>query len=139
ARRVALRPGSAPQPTVGLARRPPWPAARGKTLLPCGSSMAQLSDEELREAAAEAGISPHELRHALAQREGTDLARPDDAGTLMGPPERGASEAHVVGRIGRPPGQAIAAVRASIERQTGRTGHRQGEHAAAVENGRASW
>ena len=94
--------------------------------------MAQLSDEELREAAAEAGISPHELRHALAQREGTDLARPDDAGTLMGPPERGASEAHVVGRIGRPPGQAIAAVRASIERQTGRTGHRQGEHEADV-------
>lgn len=94
--------------------------------------MAQLSDEELREAAAEAGISPHELRHALAEREGTSLDRPDEAGTLMGPPERGATAAHAEGRVSRPPAQALAAVRASLERQTGRTGHRQGEGEADV-------
>lgn len=106
-------------------------ASRGG-LVRCGTPMAQLSDEELREAAAEAGISPHELRHALALREGTDLALPDEAGSLMGPPDRGSSAAHVVGRVARPPSQALAVVRASIERQTGRTGHRQGEDAADV-------
>ncbi|MCA9705137.1 MAG: hypothetical protein KDK70_04705, partial [Myxococcales bacterium] len=94
--------------------------------------MAQLSDEELREAAAEAGISPHELRHALAERQGTDLARPDEASSLMGPPARGATATFVESRIGLPPPQAITSVRASIERQTGRTGHRQGELEADV-------
>lgn len=94
--------------------------------------MAQLSDDELREAAAEAGISPHELRHALAEREGAGLARPESAAGLMAPPDRGATAGYVEGRIARPPAHALAAVRASIERQTGRTGHRQGEHAADV-------
>jgi hypothetical protein len=97
--------------------------------------MAELSDQELREAAAEAGISPHELRHALAQREGVDLVRRDGDGgpaSVMGPPARGSSAAHVEGPVARPPAHALAAVRASIERQTGRTGHRQGEHEADV-------
>lgn len=95
--------------------------------------MAELSDQELREAAAEAGISPQELRHALAQREGVDLAQRDgDAAGVLGPPTRGASATHVEGPVARPPAQALAAVRASIERQTRRTGHRQGEHEADV-------
>lgn len=97
--------------------------------------MAQLSDQELREAAAEAGISPHELRHALAQREGVDLVRQGGDGgppSVLGAPSRGASAAHVEGPVARPPAQALAAVRASIERQTGRSGHRQGEHEADV-------
>lgn len=95
--------------------------------------MAELSDDELREAAAEAGISPHELRHALAQREGTSLAGAGDgAGSVMGPPTRGTSATHVEGPLARPPAQALAAVRASIERQTRRTGHRQGELEADV-------
>lgn len=95
--------------------------------------MAELSDEELREAAAEAGISPHELRHALAQREGTELAHTGDgAGSVLGPPVRGASAAHVEGALAQPPARALDAVRASIERQTGRSGHRQGEHEADV-------
>jgi len=94
--------------------------------------MAELSDQELREAAAEAGISPQELRHALAQREGVDLTRgdADEAASVLGPPTRGASATHVEGPIARPPAQALAAVRASIERQTRRTGHHQGEHEA---------
>lgn len=95
--------------------------------------MAELSDQELREAAAEAGISPHELRHALAQRDGVALARQgDDAVGVLGPPLRGTSATHVEGPVARPPAQALAAVRASIERQTGRSGHRQGEHEADV-------
>jgi len=96
--------------------------------------MAQLSDEELREAAAEAGISPHELRHALAEREGTDLDRPDDATSLLGPPSRGATASFVEGRVAQPPNQALTAVRGSIERQTGRTGHQQGELEADIVN-----
>ncbi|MCH9685207.1 MAG: hypothetical protein K0V04_27475 [Deltaproteobacteria bacterium] len=94
--------------------------------------MAQRSDEELRDAAAEAGISPHELRHALAERQGDALDRPSDATTIMGPPDRGDSATHVEGRVARAPAAALAAVRASIERQTGRTGHRQGDHEADV-------
>lgn len=92
--------------------------------------MAELSDQELREAAAEAGISPHELRHALAQRDGAELAVRES--TVMGPPARGVSAAHVEGPVAQPPARALASVRASIERQTGRTGHRQGEHEADV-------
>jgi hypothetical protein len=94
--------------------------------------MAELSDQELRDAAAEAGISPHELRHALAQREGTSLTTTHGPGSVMGPPTRGTSAAHVEGPVARPPAQALAAVRASIERQTRRTGHRQGELEADV-------
>jgi hypothetical protein len=97
--------------------------------------MAELSDQELRDAAAEAGISPQELRHALAQREGVDLVRQDGDGgppSVLGAPARGASAAHVEGPVARPPAHALAAVRASIERQTGRSGHRQGEHEADV-------
>lgn len=95
--------------------------------------MAELSDQELRDAAAEAGISPNELRHALAEREGTGLASRDGgAVSVLGAPLRGASATHVEGPVARPPAQALAAVRASIERQTGRSGHRQGEHEADV-------
>lgn len=94
--------------------------------------MAQLSDDELREAAQEAGISPQELRHALAEREGTDLVRPDEARSIMGPPARGTAATFVEGRVTQPPAEAIDAVRASIERQSGRRGHRQGADEADV-------
>lgn len=86
-----------------------------------------LSDEELRQAAAEAGISPQELRLALAERHGNLPARPPSAGSIMGPPTRGVSTTHVEGRVTMPPPQALEAVRRSIERQTGKRGHRQGE------------
>jgi len=89
--------------------------------------MAQLSDEELREAAAEAGISPHELRHALAQRDGTALDRPEADTGLVESTQRGEADTVVEGRVRQAPNAALAAVRASIERQTGRSGHRQGE------------
>lgn len=97
--------------------------------------MAELSDQELRDAAAEAGISPHELRHMLAQRDGRELVHQGGDGgppSVLGAPTRGVSAAHAEGRIARPPAHALAAVRASIERQTGRNGHRQGEHEADV-------
>lgn len=94
--------------------------------------MAQLSDDELRDAAAEAGISPAELRHALAVRDGTDLDRPAEATSVMGPPARGTAETFVEGRVAKPPSAALASVRGSIERQTGRSGHGQGDGEADI-------
>ncbi len=77
------------------------------------------SNDELREAAAEAGISPAELRDALAERDGgpktTALAR--RPGTALA----------LEGAIAAPPAQALMRVRQSIERQTGLGGHHQGD------------
>ena len=85
-----------------------------------------LTEEELRQAAAEAGISPQELRLALAERHGgVPAAAPQRS--MMGPPTRGVSVTHVESRIGLPPRDALGAVRMSIERQTGKRGHAQGE------------
>jgi len=94
--------------------------------------MAQLSDEELREAAAEAGISPQELRQALAVRDSNAPVPERSVRSLVGGPSRGVSARHAEGRLPMSPAGAIAAVRASIERQTGRTGHRQGDLEADI-------
>lgn len=89
-----------------------------------------LNDEELRAAAAEAGISPAELRNALAEREG--------GGTTTALAKReGAVPARLDGAVALPPKDAIAAVRGSIERQTGLRGHMQGDaQADIVDDGR---
>lgn len=96
--------------------------------------MAQtnLSDEELRQAAAEAGISPQELRLALAERHGNLPARPEGAKSVTGAPTRGVSTTHAEGQLPLPPQQALDAVRRSIERQTGKRGHGQGEGEADI-------
>lgn len=91
--------------------------------------MANLTDEELKAAAAEAGISPQELRIALAERNG-NLPATMDSHSAVGALTRGTSAGHVESRIPSPPAQALAAVRASLERQTGRTGHGQGDGSA---------
>jgi hypothetical protein len=94
--------------------------------------MAQLSEDELREAAAEAGISPQELRQALALRDSGVPEPQRSVRSLVGGPARGVSARHAEGRLPMAPAQAVAAVRASIERQTGRSGHRQGDLEADV-------
>ncbi len=91
--------------------------------------MSNLTDDELRDAAAEAGISPQELRIALAERAG-GLPATQDTGSAVGALTRGTSAAHVESRIDAPPAQALASVRASLERQTGRGGHGQGDGSA---------
>lgn len=82
---------------------------------------AKLTDQELREAAAEAGISPEELRQALAQRSGgapsSALAR--SAGTAV----QGYSART---QLSLPPDRAAETVRTAIARQIGHRGHRQG-------------
>ena len=93
--------------------------------------MANLTDDELRDAAAEAGISPQELRIALAERAG-GLPATKDAGSAVGALTRGTSTAHVESRISAPPQEALASVRTSLERQTGRGGHGQGDGSADI-------
>lgn len=85
-----------------------------------------LTEDELRQAAAEAGISPHELRLALAERHG-GVPATSAPPSLMGPPQRGIAVTHVESRVGMPPRDALTAVRGSVERQTGKRGHAQGE------------
>jgi hypothetical protein len=75
-----------------------------------------LSDEQLREAASEAGISPHALRQALAERDESSLA-------LLGPPGAGTTQ----GVVAMPQRDAMTAVRKSIERNAHRDGHAQGD------------
>jgi len=82
---------------------------------------AKLTDQELREAAAEAGISPEELRQALAQRSGatspTALARSAGA----------AAQAYSARtQLALPPDRAAETLRAAIQRHVGHRGHRQG-------------
>lgn len=82
---------------------------------------AKLTEQELREAAAEAGISPEELRQALAQRSSgapsSALAR--SAGAAV----QGYSART---QLALPPDRAAETVRAAIQRQVGHRGHRQG-------------
>jgi hypothetical protein len=83
----------------------------------------------------------------MADHLGEDVASPADladqpkalparydpqARSLMGPPGRGLTAAYVEGHISLPSAQALDAVRASIERQTGLQGHRQGEDAVDI-------
>jgi hypothetical protein len=87
--------------------------------------MPGFSDDDLREAAAEAGISPAELRTALAEREGI-------VGTTALAKRGQSTPARLDGAVGLPPRDALAAVRASIERQSGFRGHLQGEAQADI-------
>lgn len=94
------------------------------------SEGAKLTEQELREAAAEAGISPEELRRALVQRSGgapstTALARVDRGSTEV---SRYSAET----QLALPPDQALDAVRRAIARQVGNNGHRQGSGRADI-------
>lgn len=84
---------------------------------------APLTEDELRDAAAEAGISPAELRQALARREGEGLPARREPATIAA---TNVTMSAMEGRVPLPPADANEAVRLVIERRTGRRGHRQG-------------
>lgn len=89
---------------------------------------AKLTEQELREAAAEAGISPEELRRALVQRESpapTALARRASNSEALA---AYSAEAH----LPLPPDRALDVVRRSLARQVGHSGHRQGSSRADI-------
>jgi hypothetical protein len=83
---------------------------------------AKLTDQELRDAAAEAGISPEELRQALVQRSGGAppgaLARATGGAAV----QSYSAQTH----LSLPPDQAAEQVRGAIGKQVGHRGHRQG-------------
>lgn len=83
---------------------------------------AKLTEQELRDAAAEAGISPEELRQALVQRSG---------GAPAGPLARTSGTTAMQGysaqtNLSVPPDQAAERVRGAIGKLVGHRGHRQG-------------
>lgn len=92
--------------------------------------MTDLSEQELREIADEAGLSREQLREAMEVR---DLpARIEGTAALMEAPTQGMSVAHAEAELALPPPQALGAVRAAIERHTGARGHGQGDDQADV-------
>lgn len=93
--------------------------------------MSELSDSEIEEAAREAGISPLELRAALAQQA--------NAGALVRVPSptlpsntRGISVANAESQLPYPPEQAVRSVKHQIEQEIGISGHMMGSTAADI-------
>lgn len=97
--------------------------------------MSQLSDREIEEAAAEAGISPGELRSALSEQAGAGssqaLARRGERG-LLPPSPRGETAANTETVLPFAPEQAVRSVKHEIEKQVGVKGHMQGSTDADV-------
>ncbi|MDC0671440.1 hypothetical protein [Nannocystis radixulma] len=88
-----------------------------------------LSEQELREAAAEAGISPEELRRALVERNGPQA----NGKALVRRPENAAmAQYSAETRLELPPEQALDVVRRALAKQVGNTGHRQGPSRADI-------
>lgn len=92
--------------------------------------MTQLSDREIEEAAREAGITPAELRNALAEKAG--------GGALMKvhgalpASTRGTTVAHAETSLPYPPEQAVRAVKQQIEHEIGARGHMMGSTDADI-------
>ncbi len=86
-----------------------------------------LTEQELREAAAEAGISPEELRRELVRQAG---GVPDTI--PAGPGNTGVSVYKAEGNLALPPEQASETVRRTLERLAGSRGHRQGAGKVAI-------
>jgi hypothetical protein len=93
--------------------------------------MSGLSDEEIREAAAEAGISPAELREALSEQKAL-VELPDRDQALAVPVRKGAVVLDARANLPQAPEDAVRNVRASIESQIGSRGHMHGAAEANV-------
>lgn len=95
--------------------------------------MSELSDAEIEAAAREAGISPAELRSALAeQARGGALATRPKSSSLLPAPTRGITVANSETQLPYPPEQAVRSVKRQIERELGSTGHMMGSTEADI-------
>lgn len=93
--------------------------------------MTELDEQDLRDAAAEVGLSPRELETALAERRGGLPAVPDETG-VVGRPDRGETAVHAEGRVAAPTDESVDLVRAAVEKHVGSRGHRHGNDQADV-------
>jgi hypothetical protein len=93
--------------------------------------MSELSDREIEEAAREAGISPLELRAALAQQANPGALVRVPGATLPSN-TRGSSVANAESALPYPAEQAVRSVKHQIEREIGITGHMMGGSAADI-------
>lgn len=90
--------------------------------------MTNLSDREIAEAAAEVGISPAELRQAMAQRNGNLPARiQEQQQGVIAASTRGQVHDFVETQVSAEPSAALAHVRRFVEKQSGKRGHQQGK------------
>jgi hypothetical protein len=98
--------------------------------------MTELSDEDIKDAAAEAGISPAELRAALSEQAGASNlpAVPTRGSAAIAVPQsqQGAVVLQARANLPQAPPDAVVNVRRSIESQIGQKGHMQGPDEAAV-------
>jgi hypothetical protein len=94
--------------------------------------MSQLSDAEIEEAAREAGISPAELRNALAEQAGGGALAIRPGHGVVPPPTRGSTVTHAETSLPYPPEQAVRAVKRQIEKEIGSTGHMMGSTEADI-------
>lgn len=93
--------------------------------------MSALSEQEIRDAAAEAGISPAELQAALIARGGEVPARLAQNFAILAPLPPGtelASEA----RLGEAPDRALLRMKNLVEQHVGARGHMQGKEIAEI-------
>lgn len=94
--------------------------------------MAELSEQEIREAADEAGLSPREVRLALRDAEPARVPAVRGGVSLMPPPSRGQTMHHVENALALPAKEALTTVRRALERELGQQGHQHGELEAAI-------
>jgi hypothetical protein len=93
--------------------------------------MSELSDRDIEDAAREAGISPAELRSALAQQANAGALVRQPTATLSSN-SRGISVAHAESALPYPAEQAVRSIKHQIEREIGSTGHMMGSTAADI-------
>jgi hypothetical protein len=94
--------------------------------------MSQLSDRDIEDAAREAGISPGELRGALAEQASGGVLATRPGRGLLPASTRGVTVAHAELGLPYPPEQAVRAVKNQIEREIGSTGHMMGSKEADI-------
>jgi len=88
-------------------------------------------DDGLEDAAEAAGLSREQLRQAMEVQALPARVEPTSQ-SLVGPPERGLTAAHVENRIGLPQQEALGAVRGAIQKHTALRGHMQGDAEADI-------
>lgn len=90
-----------------------------------------MKDDGLDDAAEAAGLSREQLRKAMDVQALPARVEPTSR-SLVGPPGRGITAAHVENRISLPPQEALGAVRSVIQKHTALRGHMQGDAEADI-------